>query len=83
MFVSAATGRAAGINYVANSGINYLHQGERVVNAEDNARGGGGGDIIINVNGAGGSSDALVDRIIQKIEQKSGRLQGGRIMVKN
>jgi hypothetical protein len=77
-----APAHQAGINYVPVTGLAWLHQGERVIPAHENT-GGGGGDIIININASGDSNDALVNKLIAKIEQKGGRLQNSTIMVRH
>ena len=78
----AAPGHQAGIAWVPSSGMAWLHAGERVVPAHENT-GGNGGTITINISGGGGDSQAIAREVIQQIERRGGRLQGGRILVKN
>lgn len=58
-----------GTPYVPRTGPYILHQGERVVNAKDNAAGGGGGaqfgDTHIHVNGSNGGQQAGIDAATQ------------------
>lgn len=77
-----APGRQTGIAYVPYTGISMLHQGERVVNAIDNAHG-GGGSITIHIHGGGGDSQTIAREVIKQIERRGGRLQEGNILVRN
>jgi len=47
---------ASGTPYVPSTGLALIHQGERIIPAEQNRRG-FGGNIIIHVNGAGNAQD--------------------------
>lgn len=66
---------AQGTGFVPNDGLAFLHQGERVVTASENAQGGGGGVVLQFVNNGVMTDgiDQLYNALMQL--QRSGRLR--------
>ena len=77
-------GFARGSNYIPYNMLAYLHQGEAVIPRHQNTGGGGPLSVNITVNGSAdaGSANLVAERVVQYIEQRSGRLQASRIQVR-
>jgi hypothetical protein len=67
---------AVGTDYVPRDGVAFLHKGERVIPASENAKGPvGGGPITLNVNIARVEKDVDVDRLMFRIRNELSNLQ--------
>ncbi len=67
------TGNAYGLSYVPYNGyLTYLHEGERVLTASQNReyKRGGGGGVVINMNGVVVREEADIERIANELYRR-------------
>jgi hypothetical protein len=77
-------GYGAGTPYVPRTGLALVHQGERIISAEANARGGGGGLVInvpVTVHGSG--DPEAIRRAVKAAVVESLRFGQGRAVVQD